>query len=193
MDSKSKAFAAVQKGDLETIESLLAIEPDIVNARNEEGSSLLLLAIYTGRRPVFELLLKRGAGVNLHEASAMGLDDRVVTRLDADPTLVNSLSHDGWTPLHLASFFGHREVAALLIERGADVNARSTNTRFGKANTPLHAAAANGQITTARTLIERGADVNARDGSGFTPLALAAGTKSDLLVIALLDKGARAD
>jgi ankyrin repeat protein len=104
---------------------------------------------------------------------------------------VNAYSHDGWTPLHLASFFGHEEVAKILLARGADVNARSRSTRFAKENTPLHAAAANRQVGVAEVLIAHGADVNARDGGGFTPLALAAGGKNDVLVVILLEKGAQ--
>jgi len=83
-------------------------------------------------------------------------------------------------------------VAALLLDRGADVNARSRSTRFARENTPLHAAAANRQVAVAELLVARGADVNARDGSGFTPLALAANSKSDVLMLMLMENGARA-
>ena len=48
-------------------------------------------------------------------------------------------SHDGWTPLHLAAFFGKLDAARLLLNKGAAVNARSTNAMQ---NMPLHAAAA---------------------------------------------------
>jgi len=84
-------------------------------------------------------------------------------------------------------------LALLLLDRGADVNARSQSERFARTNTPLHAAAANKQVEVARLLVERGADVNAKDGHGFTPLALAANSKSDLLMLLLLEQGARAE
>jgi ankyrin repeat protein len=106
---------------------------------------------------------------------------------------VAAYSHDGFTPLHLAAFFGHQELARLFLDRGADVNARSKNTTFAPDNTPLHAAAANRQVDVAALLLERGADVNAKDGHGFTPLALAANSKSDLLMLMLLERGARSD
>jgi ankyrin repeat protein len=48
-------------------------------------------------------------------------------------------------------------------------------------------------VDVARLLVERGADVNAKDGHGFTPLALAANSKSDLLMLLLLEHGARAE
>ncbi|HEU4403410.1 MAG TPA: ankyrin repeat domain-containing protein, partial [Candidatus Polarisedimenticolia bacterium] len=124
--------------------------------------------------------------------AALGLSDRVREGLRDDPGLVRGYSHDGWTALHLASFFGHLEVVDLLLEHGADVNARSRSERFARSNTPLHAAAANGRTEVAGRLLAKGADVNAVDGSGFTPLDLAGAGRNDLLIILLLDHGAKA-
>src|SRR5207247_11263248 len=129
--------------------------------------------------------------VSRDEASAVRLANRAQDNAEKDPSRGNTYSHDGWTPLHLASFVGHMESARLLLARGADVNARSKSTRFAKENTPLHAAAANRQVGVAEILIAHGADVNAKDGSGYTPLALAADSKNDLLVVILLEKGAQ--
>src|SRR5262249_48909814 len=170
---------------------LLDERPDLINARNESGDSLLLAAAYTGNRSLFELLLAKGAGVSLFEASAVGLVDRAQAHVDGDPAPANAYSHDGRAPLHLPWYFGHAEIARRLLARGADVNARSRSTRFGRENTPLHAAAANRQIGVAEILLEHGADVNAKDGSGYTPLALAANSKNDLMVVILLEKGAQ--
>jgi len=191
MQPEVEIFGALVTGDSATFKRLLGEHPELANARNETGDSLLMTAAYMGRRELFDLLIESGAGVGLFEASALGLAGRVQERLEDEPALVNSYSHDGWTPLHLASFFGHKEVANLLLARGADVNARSRSTRFAKENTPLHAAAANRQIGVAQILIAHGADVNARDGSGYTPLALAANSKNDLMVVILLEKGAQ--
>ena len=193
MSALDDIFAAVTRGDRAAIEEMLRRDPDLLSARNETGDSLLLAAVYAGQRDIFGMLLEMGAGVNLFEASAVGLEDRTLEHLRRDPALVNAYSHDGWTPLHLAAFFGNRDVAALLLDHGADINARSRSERFARANTPLHAAAANRQVAVAELLLERGADINAKDGSGFTPLALAANSRSDLLMMLLLEKGARAD
>src|SRR3954468_3488779 len=73
------------------------------------------------------------------------------------------------TALHWAILNGHDDVAALFIERGADVNI-STNTL----GAPLHSAAAAGDTTITLVLLERGANVNARRGDLFTPLHIAA-------------------
>src|SRR5438552_3632615 len=187
MQPEVEIFGALITGDTGTFRRLLAEHPEIANARSETGDTLLMTAAYMGRRDLFDLLIGAGAGVSLFEASALGLIERVQERLSDEPALVNAYSHDGWTPLHLASFFGHSQVASVLLARGADVNARSKSTRFAKENTPLHAAAANRQVDVAEVLIAHGAVVNTKDGSGYTPLALAANSKNDLMVVILLE------
>ena len=73
------------------------------------------------------------------------------------------------TPLHSATAGGHTEIAELLIDNGADVNA---NEDYGW--TPLHLAAKYGHREVAELLIAKGADVNAKKKDGWTPLHLAA-------------------
>jgi ankyrin repeat protein len=75
----------------------------------------------------------------------------------------------GWTPLHLAAYSGHREIADLLIANGADVNAKIDVIEC----TPLHLCAKQGHKDMAELLIAKGADVNAGDDSGWTPLRYA--------------------
>src|SRR5881409_662852 len=93
----AEIFGALMSGETETFKRLLNEHADLANARNEDGDSLLLTAAYVGRRDLFDLLLEKGAGVSLFEASAVGLSDRVLEHLDGDPGLVNAYSHDGWT------------------------------------------------------------------------------------------------
>jgi uncharacterized protein len=193
MSQDKDIFAAIETGNRSQVDAVLRRDPAQANARNGRGDSPLLAAAYLGRKEIPTLLIEHGAAIGLFEAAALGLKEPVIEHLRAEPGAVNTYSHDGWTPLHLAAFFGHRELAQLLLERGADVNARSKSERFARENTPLHAAAANRQVEVAELLVARGADVNARDGSGFTPLALAANSKSDLLMLLLLENGARAE
>ena len=86
-----------------------------------------------------------------------------------------------------AASAGDIDGVARLLAAGADANAREG--RDGA--TPLHAAALASQPAVVEVLIAHGADVNAKDGSGFTPLALAANSKNDLMVVILLEKGAQ--
>jgi sulfatase modifying factor 1 len=113
---------------------------------------------------------KARVGGPILEAAKAGDVSAVTKLLDSDPKLVNAVDRDGWSPLYLASGAGHRDVAELLIARGASVNAANN---VGRA-TPLHAAAGLGQMDTARLLCAKGADTNARGMNGVTPLVMAA-------------------
>ena len=104
----------------------------------------------------------------LFVAALLGDADRVGELLarGADP---NSVSDEGFAPLHAAAKHGHVEVAKLLIGSGADVNIRGRGDL-----TPLHVAAAEGQVGVMWLLLQRGASVDARDREGWTPLHAAA-------------------
>ena len=74
------------------------------------------------------------------------------------------------TPLHIAASGNDLKKVSLLLEKGAEVNARSTDGL-----TPLMAAA--GKSSTpeiVQLLLEKGAEVNARNTHGMTPLTIAA-------------------
>ncbi len=102
------------------------------------------------------------------KAAKTGDADAVRKLLEADKSLVNARDTDNSTPLHCASWKGHPEVAAILLDSGADINAKNTNDHWG--DTPLHAAAHGGQKAVAEILIARGADINAVNPAGNTPL-----------------------
>jgi ankyrin repeat protein len=92
----------------------------------------------------------------------------------------------GATPLMNASAFGSIETMKLLIDKGADVNARSA-----AGATALMWAATD--LAKVRLLIERGADVNAASESGRTALLIAAmSDRSGPVVRLLLSRGANA-
>lgn len=182
-------LAAVSAGDAAQVAAWLEGEPALANARNERGDSALLLAAYGRRQDIVALRLRKGAQRNIFEAAAVGDKERVAWWLQTEPHLLNSYSHDGWTPLHLAAFFGHQEAAQLLLSRGASLEARS-KSNFASANTPLHAAAANGSTEVVGLLLAAGADVNAVDGAGYTPLHIAAHAGNTTLVELLLSRGA---
>src|SRR5205823_14459101 len=85
----------------------------------------------------------------------------------ADPSALQARDADGATLLHHAAWKGHPEVAALLIELGAEVDAQSSNSHWG--GTPLHAAAHGNQRKVAELLLQAGADPQAVSCNGRTP------------------------
>ena len=92
-----------------------------------------------------------------------------------------------WTPLHVASRRGQLEAAHMLIERGADIAARTID-----GFTPLHFAADRAEVKVGRMLIERGADMEAQNNAGETSLYMA--TRKGLLGFSrmLIERGADA-
>ena len=95
------------------------------------------------------------------------------------PITVHSKGSDGDTPLHLAALWGDRHAARLLLEAGADVNARGDMSC-----SPLYFAVMGEHVQVAELLLQRGADPDAETELNFTPRSLAA-HKADKVMIAL--------
>jgi ankyrin repeat protein len=98
---------------------------------------------------------------------------------------VNAKSEEGWTALHCAASEGLKDIAELLLRKGANVRARAARRywlrndpvsarRLFAGITPLHEAAASGGPELVELLIAHGAEVNAKTESGKTPLHYAA-------------------
>ncbi len=148
---------------METARRLMAAEPQVGNALNDEGLPVVLVALYNGHRAVAEALVDGGATLHIFEAAALGHLERVQAVAEKWPGWINEFSKDGFTPLQLACFFGQEATALWLIEQGAKVN---TVARHPFGLSAIHAASANGNLTVLRTLLEQGAAVNARQAGG---------------------------
>ena len=122
-------------------------------------------------RSVAALLIERGARPDPCHLAALGWTERLLRRVDADPAALAFRGRIGvhevvGTPLHAAVHGGHGALAAVLVRRGADANARA-----GMGQRPLHLCATAG---LARLLVEAGADPSAVDDEhGTTPLTWA--------------------
>ena len=149
--------------------------------------SALLDALYRGDRESVETTLAEQAELTIFEAAAIGRIDRVHELLLLEAGFVDLWSPDGFTALHLAAFFGHEEIAAELLRRGADVNAVARNPLQVQA---IHSAAAGNHTGVVRVLLDRGADPNARQEGGFTPIHAAAQNGNDELYELLVARGA---
>jgi len=114
-------------------------------------------------------MMPQEATHKLFQAARSGNASDVKTALDAGADPNARLAYCRETPLHWAARNGHTDLARLLIEKGALVNARDNCQQ-----TPLHFVARNGHTHLASLLIEKGADPNARDNWKQTPVHWAA-------------------
>lgn len=120
MDFDTPAIvAAVQKGSREMVDALLDAGADI-NARSRwwAGSFGVL---DSANAELAEYLIARGAMVDIHAAARLGKIDQVRELLQQKAELVHARGGDGQLPLHFAATV---EIAELLLEYGADINAR---------------------------------------------------------------------
>jgi uncharacterized protein len=185
-------LGAVKEGNAARVREMLDASPALATARTDSGESAVLLSIYYGKDEVRDLLLERSVPLDMFEACAAGVRPQVEEWLEEDASLIRAFSHDGFTPLHLAAFFGRIPVVELLLSRGAPVDEVSQNA---SALRPLHSAVAHRQaqvaLEIARALIAKGADVNTVQHGGWTALHAAALHGNLPLVRLLLDAGAK--
>src|SRR5919204_1007396 len=178
---------AIKAGEFERVKAMVSADPTLIDARSRSGESAILTAVYHRQKEIVNLLVARGATLTLFEACAAGEVERTERLMASDRSQVGAFSADGWTPLHLAAYFGHTKIAEMLLAHGADVAARSRNAN---GNTPLHAALAGNHKFVAGLLIGAGADVNAADAQGWRPLHLAAANNNLDAIRTLIAQGA---
>ncbi|KAJ7023916.1 ankyrin repeat-containing domain protein [Mycena alexandri] len=111
------------------------------------------------------------------------------------------LQHSKDLEIIVASYYGHREIVGLLLEKGADINAAefvhlllekgaNINAAGGYYGSSLQAAAAGGHTEIVSILLENGADVNAAGGHYGSSLQAATNEGHTEIVRLPLEKGA---
>ena len=101
-------------------------------------------------------------GIDLYEAAKAGKLDKVKAAVDAGAKMEWANPDDcGKRAVHVASWYGRKDVVAFLGSRGADVNAVDDGQ-----GTPLHWAAGNGEASVCTTLLALGADPAAKTPRG---------------------------
>jgi uncharacterized protein len=153
----------------------------------------LLQALYAGDRARVDELLAADPQLDVFEAAALGRAERLRELLDEDPSRANEFAEDGFHPLGLACFFGHLDAERLLLDRGADVNALSTNEHVQTAAIHAGAAAAGDEAMRyelVKLALEHGADPNLRQGGGFRAIDAARQNGDARVEQLLLEHGA---
>jgi ankyrin repeat protein len=131
---------AIKSGDAAQIEKSLRDDTSLLESKDEQNRTPLILAAMSKHRESAEVLLANNASVNAKDMF-------------------------GRTALHWAALIGAPEVAGVLLAHKADIAAKDQ----GGAR-PLHLAARNGYLEVVKVLITHGEEVNAPDDKGQTPL-----------------------
>jgi cytohesin len=121
----------------------------------------------------------------LHDAALQGDVDEIRALLKGGADVNRRSLNEGLTPLHAAVCGGHMAAVDLLIESGADLEAKSN-----EGMTPLYTAAVKCRKLILQLLLENGARVNTRDNDLNTPLIRVVAEDCENLFITLLDNGA---
>jgi len=181
-------FASIRSNDVQALTTLIQEDPASTSERSDQGVSPLLFAAYNERPEMVSILLKHTRDLSFFEACVVG-DLPAVRRYIARGTDIDQHAPDGFTPLGLAIFFRQPAVARLLIDAGADVDAKASNTLQVA---PIHAAVARSDFATLQLLLEAGADPNLTQQRLMRPIHEASAAGSLPIVAMLLFYGADA-
>lgn len=184
-------LAAIVADDLPRTRALLDLDPALAGASTPTGVSLILWALYQGKREVAALLAERRSELDVFEATVLGRLTQLQHLLAADPVRAQAIAADGFPAIGLAVFFGQLKCAAALLAGGADANRAADNPMRVA---PLHAACAQADEALACKLVHLllafDANPNVHQQSGWTPLHAAAHRNHARLVALLRSGGA---
>jgi len=168
-----------------------------INAANDFGVTPLLLASANGRPAMIAMLLEAGADANhaaangeapLMTAARTGSLEAVDALLGRGAEVNYRTPATGQSALMWAIAERQSTVASRLVERGADIHARSTG-----GYTPLLFAARVGDLESAKMLVAAGADINDKTPDQTSALVVAVVRGHTALAIDLLERGADAN
>ncbi|MHC4538179.1 MAG: ankyrin repeat domain-containing protein [Planctomycetota bacterium] len=155
---------AAREGHKEIVELLLAHGADVNIGGADYNRTATEFAMRSNHTDIVQLLVSKGADISpLHFALYMKDETKARSLIEGGAD-VNRWTPNGTTPLDRAVVAGLKDIAELLIAKGADVNAKD-NWNW----TPLHSAVY-GHRDIVELLITEGANVNATDVAGRTPL-----------------------
>ena len=141
LSAMEQTWGCAEKGDLRGLVEHLIDKKDFedVNARDDQGRTLLHLACFSGKLDCVKFLLEdcradaRVSDSNkrtLLHVAAFGNHVKIAQLLILKGANVNALDSTGSSPLHWANKKGNSEVAVVLIERGAELDRQTDEGKF---------------------------------------------------------------
>ena len=149
-----------------------------IEIKNGNGRSPLHAASRFGKLGTVKMLVRAGAGVRVADndgdtcltlAAYFGHTETVRYLVGLPDVEVNHEESESFTALHFAVQEGHRDVVEVLIDAGADIDARTS-----EGCTPLHYACGGGKLAIVKVLVKAGADVCATYNEGATTCVMSA-------------------
>lgn len=183
----SQLESLIENDQLDQVITLLSKKPELAKQTTSHQISPILLACYYKKPEIAKAIAEFVPELNLFDACAVGKFDEVTLLIFKNPASVNQFSIDGFTPLGLACYFAHEEIARFLVLKGAEVNVASKN---GYNVFPIHSAVAANNYNITKMLLNAGAYPNVCQKSGVAPLHSAAQLGNIELIILLLEHGA---
>ena len=166
-------FVGNAHGNFARVKELLDQYPDILNKNASWNEYAIEAASQTGSVEIIELLLKAGAPTSICTEAVLGHYDRVKAYLDSDPAQARAKGAHGISVLYHTIIRSQADIAQLLLDRGAEVNA-------GEGGSPaIHGAVMFNRPEMIEWLLARGANVNIKNHEGKTPLKAALDGKKD--------------
>ena len=162
-------MAAAKNGRIDVVNKLLEQKLNL-NLQDKQGETALLWAAANNQVAVVKVLLTKGADTNLQDQSGWSALMKAVYQGNADcvQALVGQSRQEVNRALLVAALTGHRDIAKILLDNGAEVDTRADDGR-----TPLMLAATRGDTDLVSLLLASGADPTLIDRSGETAGTLA--------------------
>lgn len=174
---------AANLSNVRTLQSVLNHSANL-QAKTNDGITALHLAVGNNHSGVVDWLISRGAPLDVKDNkgatplmfSVRNSDQTVSNRFLEVGADVNARNDDGWTALHYAAYGDFPAAVALLISKGAHLEARTSKMAQYGHSTPLHSSTYQGDTSgeCTKLILRAGADIEALDLDGKTALILAA-------------------
>ncbi len=121
-------FDIARKGTISEIETIYNLNPELINAVDDESYSPLILSCYRGNVEVAFFLIERVSDINYISgdgtalmAAVMAGNTKIIEKLISQNANLNLSDSQGKTALIFAVFFNKNDIVKILLKGGVDI------------------------------------------------------------------------